>query len=84
MKTLEHMQLRGAIEVDQHVAAEQDGDARDRRIVDGVALAEDHQPAQLAADAVVLAFERGEVLRAQLFGEPPQQMRRVLATPGNG
>ncbi len=56
--------LQLAIEVDQHVAAGDEVGARKRRVLEQTVPGEQHDVAQLARDAVVIAFAAEEATEA--------------------
>ena len=68
---LQHPLLRGAIEVDEQVAARHQIEMRERRILDHVVVREQHHLAQLLAHAVgvaLLAEEAAQPLRRHVGG----------------
>ena len=72
MQAAQHISLRLGVEVHQGVAAHQQVDPRDRRVLDQVVAAEDHRPAQVLVKYVaavdLLEVPRQQVRRHRLDG----------------
>jgi hypothetical protein len=60
VKAAEHLLLRRRLQVDQHVPAADEVDARERRVLDDVVVREHHRLAQLGHDLVVFAVRDEE------------------------
>ena len=78
----QHLLLRRRLEVDEQVAAGDEIDARERRVLDDVVLREDDHLAEVGDDLVAVAVP-GEVAREALGRDvrPPPPRRRWRARP---
>lgn len=81
MEPLEDLGLGLGVEVHQRVAADQQVDPGDRRVLDEVVAPEDHRTAQVLAEAVPAALQLEELLELRL-GEPFDLRRGVGRVPG--
>src|SRR5207249_4005775 len=75
------LQLRR--EIDQHVAAQAQVDAREGRTLRQIVLAKDGQAAETLRD-LVRAVARDEIAVDQVGGEGRERRRRVEAAPRDG